>query len=267
MSCNRYYLEFFSRRKHTLCNVMYQIRTSLEVCCFRLFLTLVDVRFYFFFIQKTIQMSFSLFLPSAQWMICPGKKFDLRLYLLVTSYSPLTAYIHRGGFARFSFHRFSMSDKEIDNNCQSHLFQSVFLFYFLVPTLYNGFLLPSFFLPISLFLFYLFQLSIWQTWQFRKPVQIMTLRKDANGNFGLFFFNCLGLKGKKWIAYRFHYLHSICCSYSCPNSRNLKLFMISRHGLEAVNRLFSDVQDMMIRTLLAVQKVRSVDKSYIFYKK
>lgn len=35
-----------------------------------------------------------------------GKKFDLRLYLLVTSFRPLTAYIYRDGFAKFSSKRF-----------------------------------------------------------------------------------------------------------------------------------------------------------------
>lgn len=37
-----------------------------------------------------------------------GKKFDLRIYALVTSYAPLTVWLYRSGFARFSNMRFSM---------------------------------------------------------------------------------------------------------------------------------------------------------------
>jgi len=42
-----------------------------------------------------------------------GKKFDLRLYVLVTSYSPLTVYIYRSGFARFSSYRYNTNVKNL----------------------------------------------------------------------------------------------------------------------------------------------------------
>ena len=45
-----------------------------------------------------------------------GKKFDLRLYVLVTSYSPLTVYMYRDGFARFTHHRYSTNIDDITNS-------------------------------------------------------------------------------------------------------------------------------------------------------
>ena len=45
-----------------------------------------------------------------------GFKWDLRLYVLVTSFNPLEAFIYEEGFARFATHPFSKEADDISNN-------------------------------------------------------------------------------------------------------------------------------------------------------
>jgi hypothetical protein len=56
-------------------------------------------------------------LSTSVWLFSSGKKFDLRVYALVTSYSPLTVYLSRTGFARFTSTRFTMNPEDISNAC------------------------------------------------------------------------------------------------------------------------------------------------------
>lgn len=48
-----------------------------------------------------------------------GKKFDLRIYVMVVSYNPLTVYLYRDGFARFTSNRYTKED--LSNNCKFHM--------------------------------------------------------------------------------------------------------------------------------------------------
>jgi len=49
-------------------------------------------------------------------LLIGGKKFDMRIYCLVTSYQPLTAYLYRTGFGRFTHHRYTTNIEDIQNN-------------------------------------------------------------------------------------------------------------------------------------------------------
>jgi len=49
-----------------------------------------------------------------------GKKFDIRIFALCLSFSPLQAYLYREGFCRFSNSRFSLMKKDLANS-QMHL--------------------------------------------------------------------------------------------------------------------------------------------------
>ena len=43
-----------------------------------------------------------------------GRKFDMRIYALVTTYAPLTVWLYRGGFCRFSSARYSNNAADLE---------------------------------------------------------------------------------------------------------------------------------------------------------
>lgn len=114
-----------------------------------------------------------------------GKKFDIRMYALVTSFTPLTVYMHRGGFCRFSMSRYT-SDKSDMTNLGKHL------------------------------------------------TNVAVQKHSSKAAYKR--------TGAKWDVMR------------------LKTYIVNTAGQDVANRLFSDVESIVINSLLAVQKVMINDK-------
>eukprot|EP00405_Crypthecodinium_cohnii_P008126 CAMPEP_0206423768 /NCGR_PEP_ID=MMETSP0324_2-20121206/2853_1 /ASSEMBLY_ACC=CAM_ASM_000836 /TAXON_ID=2866 /ORGANISM="Crypthecodinium cohnii, Strain Seligo" /LENGTH=510 /DNA_ID=CAMNT_0053888343 /DNA_START=230 /DNA_END=1758 /DNA_ORIENTATION=- len=118
-------------------------------------------------------------------LLVGGKKFDIRLYVLVTSYQPLTVYMHRAGFCRFSMSRYSndMSDMK---NLGQHL------------------------------------------------TNVAVQKHSGKAAYKR--------TGAKWEMHRF------------------KSYVVNVAGLDTANRMLSDIESIIIHSLLSVQKVMINDK-------
>uniref|UniRef100_A0A7S0PTM5 Tubulin--tyrosine ligase-like protein 9 n=2 Tax=Coccolithus braarudii TaxID=221442 RepID=A0A7S0PTM5_9EUKA len=117
-------------------------------------------------------------------MLIGGKKFDLRIYALVTSFMPLVVYLYRSGFARFSSFRYNTNQKNLGDT-------------------------------------YVHLTNV--------AVQKTGPGYDAGA-------------GCKWPL------------------RNLKLYLIGKFGVQATDKLFYEIQELVISSLLSVQKVMIHDK-------
>ncbi|XP_063951040.1 probable tubulin polyglutamylase TTLL9 isoform X1 [Lytechinus pictus] len=111
-----------------------------------------------------------------------GRKFDLRVYVIVTSYIPLKAWLYRSGFARFSNTRFSLD-------------------------------------------------SIDDAYVHLTNVAIQKTAPDYDAE-----------KGCKW---------------SMPQ---IKRYFTAKHGIENVEQMFRNINDIFIKSLQSVQKIMINDK-------
>lgn len=64
---------------------------------------------------KTVSISFLCGRYIDNPLLIGSKKFDLRLYVLITSFRPLKAYLFKLGFCRFCTVKYDTSVQELDN--------------------------------------------------------------------------------------------------------------------------------------------------------
>lgn len=117
-------------------------------------------------------------------LLIGGKKFDLRIYALVTSFNPLICYLYCSGFARFTGFRYSINTKNLSES-------------------------------------YMHLTNV--------AVQKTAPGYDAGA-------------GCKWPL------------------RQLKLYLIGKFGVQVTDRLFFEMQELIINSLISVQKVMINDK-------
>lgn len=117
-------------------------------------------------------------------LLIGGKKFDLRIYVLVTSFRPLRVYEYAHGFARFCNVKYTMDSEDIDN-------------------------------------------------PFVHLTNVAIQKKNEEYN---------SKHGGKW------------------HIRNLRLYIESVYGLEAVNKLFYGIDQLIIHSLKSVQNIMINDK-------
>jgi tubulin polyglutamylase TTLL9 len=117
-------------------------------------------------------------------LLIGGKKFDMRLYALVTNFSPMKVYVYRRGFARFTNSRYSSNTEDI----------------------YNGFM----------------------------HLTNVAIQKTAD--------NYDERTGGKM------------------ELQALKLYLMTRYGIERIDALFWDIQMIILKALLAVQPIMINDK-------
>lgn len=114
-----------------------------------------------------------------------GKKYDMRIYVLVTSYSPLVAWLYRDGFARFCISRYSKKREDM-NKIHMHLTNNA-------------------------------------------------IQKKADG------YGASGVKDCKLPL------------------QSLKLHIASKRGADVADRVFGDIEDIIVRSLISVQKAMVQD--------
>lgn len=72
----------------------------------------VQIRYYYISFQKLSDLSYDNAAVVQRYIENPlligGYKFDLRLYVCVPSYRPLTIYLYKEGLARFATEKFSL---------------------------------------------------------------------------------------------------------------------------------------------------------------